>query len=230
MKKTYAAVIAGFQVKLWMFCFFEEANQASKFVQRSSIVPIRLAASRNLFACPKSKKQVTPNLPEGGSKATSEGDWIKVQKKGKGKDVLDNRVSDLPDPVSHAPLAFNSHGEHSEGKPALAFFTPTRISLGGSSEPLTLSLDHKPLGGMPPKRTSTSEAPALTQAAIRKLVVDSVATALKTQASTMANVDDANKNPEPREAPVARKCSYKEFMSFQAFNFKGSEGAIALIH
>ncbi|KAI3742440.1 hypothetical protein L1987_60122 [Smallanthus sonchifolius] len=50
----------------------------------------------SLAACPKSKKQVTPNPPEGGSKATSEGDWIKVQKKGKGKDVLDNRVSDLP--------------------------------------------------------------------------------------------------------------------------------------
>nr|GEZ44581.1 Gag-Pol polyprotein [Tanacetum cinerariifolium] len=147
MEKTCAAVIAGFQVKLWKFCFFEEANQASKSVLRSGIVPIRLAASGNLLSCPKSKKQVNPNLPEGGSKATSEGDWIKVQKKGKGKDVLDNRVSDLPDPVSHAPLAFNSHGEHSEGKPALAFSTPTRISLGGSSEPLTLSLDHKPLGG-----------------------------------------------------------------------------------
>nr|GEX90165.1 hypothetical protein [Tanacetum cinerariifolium] len=55
-------------------------------------------AARNALslACPKSKKQVTPNPPEGGSKATSEGDWIKVQKKGKGKDVLDNRVSDLP--------------------------------------------------------------------------------------------------------------------------------------
>lgn len=38
-------------------------------------------------------------------------------------------------------------GEHSEGKPALAFSTPTGISLGGSSEPLTLSPDHKPLGG-----------------------------------------------------------------------------------
>lgn len=49
-----------------------------------------------LAACSKSKKQVTPNPPEGGSKATSEGDWIKVQKKGKGKDVIDNRVSDLP--------------------------------------------------------------------------------------------------------------------------------------
>nr|GEW09244.1 putative reverse transcriptase domain-containing protein [Tanacetum cinerariifolium] len=42
---------------------------------------------------------------------------------------------------------------------------------------------------MPPKRTSTSEAPAMTQAAIRRLVVDSVAIALETQAATMANAE-----------------------------------------
>ncbi|GJR43446.1 hypothetical protein Tco_1311549 [Tanacetum coccineum] len=40
---------------------------------------------------------------------------------------------------------------------------------------------------MPPKRTSTSEAPAMTQVAIRKLVVNNVATALEAQAVTMAN-------------------------------------------
>ncbi|GJR46752.1 hypothetical protein Tco_1314855 [Tanacetum coccineum] len=40
---------------------------------------------------------------------------------------------------------------------------------------------------MPPKRMSTSEAPAMTQAAIRKLVVDSVTAALEAQAATMAN-------------------------------------------
>nr|GEV99842.1 reverse transcriptase domain-containing protein [Tanacetum cinerariifolium] len=59
---------------------------------------------------------------------------------------------------------------------------------------------------MPPKRTSTSEAPAMTQATIRQLVVDSVATALETQAATMANAYNANRNPEPREVHVARKC------------------------
>ncbi|GKG24676.1 hypothetical protein Tco_0395304, partial [Tanacetum coccineum] len=63
---------------------------------------------------------------------------------------------------------------------------------------------------MPPKRMSTSEAPAMTQAAIRKLVADSVATALEAQAATIANTDNTTR---PREAPVARKCSYKEFMS-----------------
>nr|GEY25816.1 reverse transcriptase domain-containing protein [Tanacetum cinerariifolium] len=82
---------------------------------------------------------------------------------------------------------------------------------------------------MPPKRTSTSEAPTMTQATIRKLVIDIVATALETQAATMANAKNANRNPEPREAPVARKCSYKELISCQPFNFKGSKGAIRLI-
>ncbi|GJR13499.1 hypothetical protein Tco_0796151 [Tanacetum coccineum] len=77
---------------------------------------------------------------------------------------------------------------------------------------------------MPPKRTSTSEAPAMTQAAIRKLVADSVATALEAQAATMANADNTNRNTGEREAPVARKCSYKEFMSCQPINFKGTEG------
>nr|GFC24557.1 reverse transcriptase domain-containing protein [Tanacetum cinerariifolium] len=82
---------------------------------------------------------------------------------------------------------------------------------------------------MAPKRTSTSAAPAMTQAAIRKLVADSVAVALEAQDATMANTDITNRNTRPRETPVARKCSYKEFMSYQPFNFKGTEGAFGLI-
>nr|GEW52638.1 reverse transcriptase domain-containing protein [Tanacetum cinerariifolium] len=82
---------------------------------------------------------------------------------------------------------------------------------------------------MAPKRTSTSTALAMTQAAIRQLVVESVATTLEAQAANMANAENTNRNPEPREALVARKCSYKEFMSCQPFNFKGSEGAVGLI-
>ncbi|GKE83848.1 hypothetical protein Tco_1557590 [Tanacetum coccineum] len=60
---------------------------------------------------------------------------------------------------------------------------------------------------MPPKRTSTSEAPAVTQVAIRKLVIDSVTTALEAQAATMANADNKNRNTGEREAHVARKCT-----------------------
>ncbi|GJS48981.1 reverse transcriptase domain-containing protein [Tanacetum coccineum] len=79
---------------------------------------------------------------------------------------------------------------------------------------------------MPPKRTSTSEAPAMTQAAIRKLVADSVTVALEAQAATMANANNTNRNTREREDPVARKCIYKEFMSCQPINFKDSEKMI----
>ncbi|GJZ22821.1 hypothetical protein Tco_0559860, partial [Tanacetum coccineum] len=47
---------------------------------------------------------------------------------------------------------------------------------------------------MAPKRTSTSVAPAMTQAVIRKLVANSVAAALKAQASTMENTDNTTRN------------------------------------
>ncbi|GJV12450.1 reverse transcriptase domain-containing protein [Tanacetum coccineum] len=67
------------------------------------------------------------------------------------------------------------------------------------------------------------------QAAIKKLVADSVTAALEAQAATMANADNTNRNTGEREAPVARKCSYKEIMSCQPINFKGSEGAVGLI-
>nr|GEU57697.1 ribonuclease H-like domain-containing protein [Tanacetum cinerariifolium] len=48
---------------------------------------------------------------------------------------------------------------------------------------------------MPPKKMSTFESPAMTQAAIRKVVVNSVTTALEAQAATMANADNTNRNP-----------------------------------
>ncbi|GJU96693.1 putative reverse transcriptase domain-containing protein [Tanacetum coccineum] len=80
---------------------------------------------------------------------------------------------------------------------------------------------------MAPKRMSTSAAPTMTRAAIRKLVADSVTVALAAQAATMANAD--NTNTGPRETPVARKYNYKEFISCQPFNFKGTKGAVGLI-
>ncbi|GJS27644.1 reverse transcriptase domain-containing protein [Tanacetum coccineum] len=82
---------------------------------------------------------------------------------------------------------------------------------------------------MAPKRTPTSAASAMSQAAIRKLVADSVATALEAQAATMANDDNTNRNTWQSGTPIARKCSYKELMSYQPFNFKGTEGAVGLI-
>ncbi|GKE32768.1 reverse transcriptase domain-containing protein, partial [Tanacetum coccineum] len=54
---------------------------------------------------------------------------------------------------------------------------------------------------MPPKKTSTSEAPTMTQAAIRKLVADSVTAALEAQAVTMANTSNPNRNTGPTGTP-----------------------------
>ncbi|GJX82994.1 putative reverse transcriptase domain-containing protein [Tanacetum coccineum] len=80
------------------------------------------------------------------------------------------------------------------------------------------------------KKTPTSAAPTMSQAAIRKLVADSVATTLEAQAATMENDDNTNRNTRQSGTPVARKCSYKEFMSCQPFNFKCTEGAVSRRH
>ncbi|GJU22499.1 reverse transcriptase domain-containing protein [Tanacetum coccineum] len=82
---------------------------------------------------------------------------------------------------------------------------------------------------MPPKRTSTSEAPAMTQAVIRKLVVDSVTTALEAQAATMANANNPNRNTGPTGTLVLKTGNYTEFISCQPFYFNGTEGAVSLI-
>nr|GEY95272.1 reverse transcriptase domain-containing protein [Tanacetum cinerariifolium] len=61
------------------------------------------------------------------------------------------------------------------------------------------------------------------------LDLSSITTTMEAQAAKMANADNTNRNPKLREALLERKCSYKEFMSCQPFNFKGSEGAVGLI-
>ncbi|GKA15994.1 putative reverse transcriptase domain-containing protein [Tanacetum coccineum] len=63
---------------------------------------------------------------------------------------------------------------------------------------------------MAPKRTSTSAAPTMTQAAIRKLVADSVVAALEAQAATMANADNTNRNTGQRETPVFSRSNCTE--------------------
>ncbi|GJX93170.1 hypothetical protein Tco_0347756 [Tanacetum coccineum] len=82
---------------------------------------------------------------------------------------------------------------------------------------------------MPPKRTSTSEAPAMTQAAIKKLVADSVIAALEAQGASMAGTSNPNRNTGPTGTPVAKMGNYKEFISCQPFYFNGTEGVVGLI-
>ncbi|GJZ25878.1 reverse transcriptase domain-containing protein [Tanacetum coccineum] len=53
----------------------------------------------------------------------------------------------------------------------------------------------------------------MTQAAIRKLVVDSVAITLEVQAATMASTNNPNRNTGPTGTPIARKGNYKYVFS-----------------
>ncbi|GKG37944.1 hypothetical protein Tco_0457167, partial [Tanacetum coccineum] len=52
--------------------------------------------------------------------------------------------------------------------------------------------------------------PAMTQAAIKKLVTDSVAAALEAQATTMASTSNPNRNTRLTGTPVAKTGNYKE--------------------
>nr|GFA03549.1 putative reverse transcriptase domain-containing protein [Tanacetum cinerariifolium] len=82
---------------------------------------------------------------------------------------------------------------------------------------------------MPPKRSSTSEASTMSQAAIRKLVADSIVAALETQTTTMAEADNSIRNTRSREIHVAKRGNYKEFISCQPFYFNGTERVVRLI-
>ncbi|GJU18151.1 hypothetical protein Tco_1146117 [Tanacetum coccineum] len=70
----------------------------------------------------------------------------------------------------------------------------------------------KPLGSEPiPKEPNESDA----------------CEAQEAQAATMASTN--NPNSGPRKTPVARKCIYEKFTSYQPFYFNGTKGAVGLI-
>ncbi|GKE05970.1 hypothetical protein Tco_1397988 [Tanacetum coccineum] len=75
---------------------------------------------------------------------------------------------------------------------------------------------------MPPKRTSTSETPAITLDAIRQLTADFTA-ALEAQTAAMASASNLT------GTPAVKTGNYKEFISCQPFYFNGMEGAVGLI-
>ncbi|GJY67485.1 hypothetical protein Tco_0469723 [Tanacetum coccineum] len=116
------------------------------------------------------------------------------------------------------------------------FLTPERISpkdteTSKSPTPVSpsSSIGYSSPVRMPPKRTSTSDASAMTQDAIRKLVADSVTSALEAQAATMAGTSNPNRNTGPTGTHVAKIGNYKEFISCQPFYFNGTKGAIGHI-
>ncbi|GJR04628.1 reverse transcriptase domain-containing protein [Tanacetum coccineum] len=78
---------------------------------------------------------------------------------------------------------------------------------------------------MPPKRTSTSETPAITLDAIRQLIAD-LTTAMEAQTAAIASASNPN---NLTGTPAVKTGNYKEFISCQPFYFNGTEGAVGLI-
>ncbi|GJX52801.1 reverse transcriptase domain-containing protein [Tanacetum coccineum] len=98
------------------------------------------------------------------------------------------------------------------------FFPPEDLhhQLGQLHHHQTIPFDES-IFAMLPKKTSTSETPTMTQAAIRQLIADGIAVALEAQAATMENT---NRNAIS---------NYKGFMSCLPSYFNGTKGAVGLI-
>ncbi|GKE89548.1 hypothetical protein Tco_1567023, partial [Tanacetum coccineum] len=82
---------------------------------------------------------------------------------------------------------------------------------------------------MSPKRTSTSETPAITLAAIQQLITDGITAALEGVRRWYRLRLLGLSLTGPREIPVAKRGNYKEFINCQPFYFNGTEGAVDLI-
>ncbi|GJY58598.1 hypothetical protein Tco_0458490 [Tanacetum coccineum] len=79
------------------------------------------------------------------------------------------------------------------------------------------------------KKSIQPEATSYDSDYIRKLVADSVTSALEAQAATMASASNPDRNTGPTGTPVVKTGNYKEFISCQPFYFNGTEGAVGLI-
>ncbi|GJT11371.1 hypothetical protein Tco_0858413 [Tanacetum coccineum] len=89
-----------------------------------------------------------------------------------------------------------------KGNPVSYLIVPTYLSLSSSFPPIAS------LSPMSPKRTSTSETPAITLAAIQQLINDGISSALKAQAASMASDSNPNRNTGPTGTPVAKMRNY----------------------
>ncbi|GKB96985.1 hypothetical protein Tco_0983122 [Tanacetum coccineum] len=78
---------------------------------------------------------------------------------------------------------------------------------------------------MPPKRTSTSETPAITLDAIWQLTAH-LTTVMEAQTAAIANASNPN---NLTRTPTVKTGNYKEFISCQPFCFNSTEGAVGLI-
>ncbi|GJT08232.1 hypothetical protein Tco_0842694 [Tanacetum coccineum] len=99
---------------------------------------------------------------------------------------------------------------------------PQAFEIGETSRKSTIERHEeqiKEILNHPVARASTTEAPAMTQDAIRKLVADSVTSALETQATTMASASNPDRNTGPIGTPavkteINKRCAEENKVTF----------------
>nr|GEZ41845.1 hypothetical protein [Tanacetum cinerariifolium] len=96
------------------------------------------------------------------------------------------------------------------------------------------SQPHEPHGSprdtqtMPPRKsTKGNPPPLLTQDTISRMIQESVEAAIRAERERVQN--EANRTEGPNVAPVARECTFADFMKYSPITFRGNEGAVGLI-
>ncbi|GJV89768.1 putative reverse transcriptase domain-containing protein [Tanacetum coccineum] len=81
---------------------------------------------------------------------------------------------------------------------------------------------------MPPKRSSRGDPPPqLTQDTVNRMIQESVEAAIRAEQERVRN--EANHAGGPNVAPIARECTFADFMKCSPITFRGNEGAVGLI-
>nr|GFA32589.1 hypothetical protein [Tanacetum cinerariifolium] len=90
------------------------------------------------------------------------------------------------------------------------------------------SQPHKPLLTMPPRKsTKGNPPPSLTQDTVNRMIQESVEATIQAVRERVQN--EANHDEGPNVAPVARECTFADFMKCSPITFHGNEGAVGLI-
>nr|GEZ29038.1 hypothetical protein [Tanacetum cinerariifolium] len=81
---------------------------------------------------------------------------------------------------------------------------------------------------MPPRKsTKGNPPPPLTQDTVNRMIQESVEAAIQAERETVQN--EANSLEGPNIAPVARECTFADFMKCSPITLRGNEGAVGLI-
>nr|GEV29815.1 reverse transcriptase domain-containing protein [Tanacetum cinerariifolium] len=93
---------------------------------------------------------------------------------------------------------------------------------------------HEPRGSprdpqtMPPRKSTRGNPPSLlTQDTVNRMIQESVEAVIRAEREKVQN--EANRAEGPNVAPIARECTFADFIKCSSITFRGNEGAVGLI-